>query len=271
MDTGIFTLRKHWLVASAVVVLLAVALTAGALFAANERQQPEAQPLPQQSVADAKDPGLAPGIPAAPPVPERVFIQPADNDEEEIDLPPIVKAPPLYPNLDSNLNSLAEQARAADPQLETADGSDSGSNTGGSDESAPPMQPVLVTFYVEPEQVAAVRQYLEDNDVYVRNVGVDYIEAHVPPALLPAASERPGVLRVDTVISPEPAQSQGGTVSQGVALHQADEWHNMGYRGAASKLGLSTVVLRASANGRAANFPAVSWHAVTLIPTTRDP
>ena len=100
------------------------------------------------------------------------------------------------------------------------------------------MQPVLVTFYIEPEQVAAVRQYLEDNDVYIRNVGEDWIEAHVPPALLPAASERPGVRRVDTVIPPEPAQSQGRTVSQGVALHYADAWHRMGYRGQGVKVGI---------------------------------
>ncbi len=97
---------------------------------------------------------------------------------------------------------------------------------------------MLVTFYVQPEQLAAVRQYLEDNDVFIRNVGEDWIEAHVPPALLPAASERPGVQRVDTVIPPEPAQSQGSTVSQGVALHHADAWHRMGYRGQGVKVGV---------------------------------
>ena len=95
-----------------------------------------------------------------------------------------------------------------------------------------------MTFYVEPEQVAAVRQFLEDNDVFIRNVGEDYIEAHIPPALLPAASELTGVRRVDTVVPPEPAQSQGGVVSQGVALHQADAWHNMGYRGQGVKVGV---------------------------------
>ena len=97
---------------------------------------------------------------------------------------------------------------------------------------------MLVTFYVEPGQLAAVRQYLEDNDVHVRNVGEDYIEALVPPALLPTASELPGVRRVDTVIPSEPNQSQGNTVSQGVKLHQADRWHRMGYRGQGIKVGI---------------------------------
>ena len=58
--------RKHWLVlAAAVAILLAAALAAGTLFAANERQQPEARPLAQQSVTDAMDPGLAAHLPAA--------------------------------------------------------------------------------------------------------------------------------------------------------------------------------------------------------------
>ena len=234
MNTGVITLRKRWLAVSAVLALMAVALTAGALFAANGRQQPEAQPLPQQSVADAANPEPAAGLPVAPPAPERVFAQPADNDAEEIDLPPIAKQPPKYPNLDSNLNRLAEQAQAAgQPDANTTDG-----DGGGSVGSVPMPKPVLVTFYVEPGQVAAVRQYLEDNDVYIRNVGEDYIEALVPPALLPAASELPGVQRVDTVIPSQPYQSQGNTVSQGVALHHADAWHRMGYRGQGVKVGV---------------------------------
>ena len=90
---------------------------------------------------------------------------------KRIDLPPIAKAPPTYPNLDSNLNRLAEQAQATGQQPDTTGGSAQGSG------SATAAEPVLVTFYIDPEQVAAVRQYLEDNDVYIRNVGEDWIEA----------------------------------------------------------------------------------------------
>ena len=208
MNTGIITLRKRWLVASAVVVLLAIALTAGALVAANERQQPEAQSLPQQLVADATDPGLAPGLPGAPPATDRVLIQPGDNVEEATDLPPIVKVPPKHPNLDSNLNQLVEEAETVAQQDAGQRANTTGSGGGGG--SVLSDEPVLVTFYIEPEQVAAVRQFLEDNDVFVRNVGEDYIEAHVPPALLPAASELPGVRRVDTVIPPRPQSSSSG-------------------------------------------------------------
>ena len=234
MNIGITTLRTRWLTLGAAAILLVVALTGGTLFAANERQQSENQIVAQQSVAGAADTGLAPDLPAAPPVPERVRVQQDDNDEEEIDLPPIVKVPPLHPNLDSNLNRVVEEAEAGTQpgggqQLSTTGSADGATVTSG--------QPVLVTFYIEPGQVAAVRQFLEDNDVFVRNVGEDWIEAHVPPALLPAASERPGVRRVDTVIPPQP-QSLGSVVSQGVELHQADAWHRMGYRGQGVKVGV---------------------------------
>ena len=227
-------LRRRWLALGAAFVLLVVVLTAGTLFAATERRHPEVRPLPHESVDQVTDPGLAPGQQSVPPAPERVSAQMADDQEEEADLPPITKTPPKYPNLDSNLNRLLEQPRTVGAP---AAGQHQPSTAGGGSSPAPPAEPVLVTFYIEPEQVAAVEQYLEDNDVFIRNVGEDWIEAHVPPTLLPAASERPGVRRVDTVIAPQP-QSLGRVVSQGVALHQADAWHRLGYRGQGVKVGV---------------------------------
>ncbi len=248
MSSAIYNLRKHWLALSAIAVLVAIVLTAGTLVAANARPQPELPtPVEQQLVADAADPGPAADLPVAAAPPERVLVQP-DDQEVETDLPPIVKEPPAYPNLDSNLNRLAEQAQAAEQQPNTLDRPGEQSLGGGqqpdtSDDSilAPvsPAEPVLVTFYVEPEQLSAVQQFLQDNDVFIRNVGEDYIEALIPPVLLPTASEQPGVRRVDSIIPPEPDQSSSrGAVSQGVALHHADVWHRMGYRGQGIKVGV---------------------------------
>ena len=227
MNTGITTRRTRWLALAAAAILLAVALTAGTLFATNERrQQPEPPTVSQQSVMDATDPVRAVEPPEAPPAPERVFTQPDDNYEEETDLPPIVKTPPRYSNLDSNLNRLVDEASSAQ-QTRSADGGASAT-----------VEPVLVTFYIEPERVAYVREYLETNGVFVRNVGEDYIEAHVLPSMLGAASEQPGILRVDTVIPPRRSQSQNRVISQGVGLHGADAWHNVGYRGDSVKVGV---------------------------------
>ena len=219
MTNTLLGLRKRWLVLVAVVALLAVALTAGSMFAANDPGRPDAS--------------LSSG-PVAPPAPDRVSAQPDDNGEEGIDLPPIVKSPPKHPNLDSNLNRLIGEAgtvveQEAGQQLIITDNASGGPATAG--------EPVLVTFQIEPDQVAAVRQFLEDNGVFVRNAGEDWIEAHVPLALLPDASERPGVRRVDTVIPPQP-QSLGREASQGVELHQADAWHRQGYRGQGVKVGV---------------------------------
>ena len=72
--------RKHRLaLAAAVAVLLAAALAAGTLFAANERQQPEARPLAQQSVTDAMDPGLAADLSAAEAKPETPSDEPGSG------------------------------------------------------------------------------------------------------------------------------------------------------------------------------------------------
>lgn len=191
-----------------VVALLVVAVTGGGSFAAAHPGQPGTS------------------VPPGPvePAPERAFSQPAD-DEIWLELPPVTKQPPVHSNLDPNLNLVVEEAtRSRNPA--SIEGTT----------SAPTANPVLVTFYVEPEHVTDVRQYLEDNDVYVRNVGEDYVEAHVPPHLLPAASKQSGVLRVDTVIPPNPAQ--GRVISQGAELHRASAWHSAGYRGQGVKIGI---------------------------------
>ena len=56
--------RKHWLALAATVVLLAAALAAGTLFAANDRQDPDLFPLSEQLPSDGTDPGLADEAPA---------------------------------------------------------------------------------------------------------------------------------------------------------------------------------------------------------------
>ena len=58
MTSAISALRKRWLALAGFAVLAAITLTAGTLFAANERQQSgEAAPI-EQSVTGDMDPGL---------------------------------------------------------------------------------------------------------------------------------------------------------------------------------------------------------------------
>ena len=70
MSNAVSVLRKRWLALAAIVVLMAVALAAGTLFAANERQEQELRPPSEQSVMDATDPGLAPNFPGVAAKPE---------------------------------------------------------------------------------------------------------------------------------------------------------------------------------------------------------
>ena len=202
--------RKHWLTLITVMVIAALLLATGVLFAANQTPRPDAIAL------------------QGPPAPEqgRIFAQP-DDVQEDFELPPVEKEPLTYPNMDSHLNRLVEETEST--RRET---------TSDAEQTTQSVEPVLVTFYVLPEHINALREYLEANGVFVRNVGDDYIEAHVPPLLLSPASEQPGVLRVDTVIPPRSTQSRGRVISQGVGLHGADAWHNADYRGRNVKVGV---------------------------------
>ena len=165
--------------------------------------------------------------------PEGVSPQSGDAPEQS-NLPPLPpKEPPQYPNLDSNLNRLAEVASST----LTPAGTDAA-------RSNQDDEPVLVTFYIEASRVDEVREYLEENGIFVRNVGEDYIEAHVPPSQLGAASERPGVLHVNTVVPilpPQPTSANAlnpAAISQGVGIHGADAWHGAGFRGENVKVGV---------------------------------
>ena len=64
MSNATSVLRKRWLALAAVVVLMAIALASGTLFAANERQNPDIHPASEQQPSEPltnheTDPGLA--------------------------------------------------------------------------------------------------------------------------------------------------------------------------------------------------------------------
>ena len=64
MTYSLSTIRKHWLAFAATVILLAVALAAGTLFAANERQDADLFPSSEQVPLGGTDPGFATDPPA---------------------------------------------------------------------------------------------------------------------------------------------------------------------------------------------------------------
>ena len=134
--------------------------------------------------------------------------------------------PPKYANMDSNLNRIVQQVESG--QF-TAHAAASGAPI-HSDES------VAVTLYITEGYADAVVEYLEANGASPRNVGTDYIEAYVPVSLLPEASEQEGVLRIDTIVPPEPAQ--GAVVSEGVTVHGAKAWHDAGLKGRGVRIGI---------------------------------
>ena len=111
------------------------------------------------------------------------------------DTPPTLPEKPelKYPNLGSNLDQLVASVEEGETSAKEAA------------EDAPVHQEasVAVTIYLS-GNLDDVVKFLEDNGGSPRNVGGDYIEAHVPVTLLGPVSEQPGVLRVRAITPPQP-------------------------------------------------------------------
>ena len=153
-------------------------------------------------------------------------------------------SPPRYPNLDSNLNHVVEQARTG--QLTTRAAAASAPIHHG--------QSVAVTLYIIEGYADAVTSYLEANGASPRNIGADYIEAYVPVSLLVEASRQEGVLSVRTIVPPQP--EQGTVVSGGVAAHGVPAWHAAGFKGRGVKIGVIDLSFKGFAGLMGSELPA---------------
>ena len=153
----------------------------------------------QEGQTDNPVPQRAPGNGMMDPLPT-----PSEGSDSQF---PIPEKPELkYPNLGSSLDQMAVSVEEGEVTAKEAA------------EGAPVHQEesVAVTIHLS-ENTAGVVKFLEDNGGSPRNVGEDYIEAYVPVTLLGRVSEQPGVLRVRTIIPPEPA----GTNSLPASKHGA--------------------------------------------------
>ena len=134
--------------------------------------------------------------------------------------------PPKYANMDSSLNRIVQEVESGQFTAKAA----AVNAPFHSDES------VAVTIYITEGYADAIVELLESNGGSPRNVGTDYIEAYVPVSLLPGVSSQEGVVRIDTIIPPEPAQ--GTVVSEGVEVHGAKAWHDAGLKGQGVRIGI---------------------------------
>ena len=160
------------------------------------------------------------------PTPIPTPVQPEDSGIQN--LPPLKGKlhPPQYPNMDSNLNRIVEQAQSGKFTAKAA-ASNAPFHSGAS---------VAVTLYITEGYAQDVWDWLEDNGADPRNIGVDYIEAYIPVSLLPDASQQEGVIGIRTIVPPQLAQ--GTVISEGVAAHGALAWQAAGYRGQGIKIGI---------------------------------
>ena len=171
---------------------------------------------------------------------------------------------PNYPKLSSDLNYIVEQGKTDKSARESA----SLRNVGGG-ASKDQSQVIGVTILIEENHRDAIVSYLDSIDALPRHLGTDFIEAYVPVSLLVEASQREGVLRIDSITPPQPAQ--GTIISQGVAAHGVTSWHEAGFKGQGVKIGVIDKTFGGFSDLMGTELPAtVSAECHTLVypPTT---
>ena len=153
-------------------------------------------------------------------------------------------SPPKYPNLDSDLNHIIEQARTGQLTARAA----------AANAPIHREESVAVTLYITEGYAQDVWDYLEQSGASPRNIGADYIEAYIPVSLLVEASKREGVVSIRTIIPPHP--DQGTIVSGGVAAHGVPSWHAAGYKGRDVKIGVIDLSFKGFAGLMGSELPA---------------
>ena len=147
----------------------------------------------------------------------------ADDDDLPGALSGSLPDKPKYPRLDSQLNRLAAQA------------AESGQGGGDVITTSALMYSgtsVAVTVHLSSGS-DAIAAFITEGGGIAATVGEDYVEAYVPPSILAALSELVGVLRVDTILPPQP-----DILSQGRASHGVPAWNTRGLTGAGVKVGI---------------------------------
>ena len=176
----------------------------------------------------------------------------SDDDDSPSTLPE--KHELKHPNLGSNLDQLVARvekgktsAKEAAEEDETSAKEAAEEDETSAREAAPVYREasVMVTIYLS-GNVDDVVKFLEDNGGSPRNVGEDYIEAHVPVSLLGRVSEQPGVIRVREITPPkatqlsppEPPQTAPKVDGHGPPVHGSSAWNQAGFSGKGVKVGV---------------------------------
>ena len=97
----------------------------------------------------------------------------------------------------------------------------------------------LVTLYFDSSHHQDLEEYLEENDADILSKGDDYMEVEVSAGLSARLSKRPGVWAVIPTEETITAQLDSSTpASPSVGHHNADSWHQLGFKGRDIKIGV---------------------------------
>lgn len=85
---------------------------------------------------------------------------------------------------------------------------------------------------------SSTAEFMRERGAIIANIGEGYIESYAPIPLLLLLSQRDDVLRIETIVPPQPA-----VTSQGAAAHGAPLWNGRGFTGAGVKVGVKVGVI----------------------------
>lgn len=107
MSRNRFIFRKRWVSLAAIAVVLAVAVAAGSMFAANSGEQPVQEAAAAQAQPDLTDPGLY----AAPQSPSAAVPEPGSPPQPPV--PAAAVAEPNLPDPDPGVNQVVPEGSGA--------------------------------------------------------------------------------------------------------------------------------------------------------------
>ncbi|RIK42565.1 MAG: hypothetical protein DCC58_10820 [Chloroflexi bacterium] len=146
--------------------------------------------------------------------------------------------------LDSTLNGLVARLNSRSGEAPEAVAADAPISSGSS---------VLVTIRTSGE-VDSIVAWLAARGGLVVNTNIAVIEAYVPVSALDALTQIDGVGRVQSIGKPKALY--GPTNSEGIGIHNADNWHSNGYTGAGVKVGVIDVGFEGYGNLMGSELPS---------------
>ena len=168
------------------------------------------------------------------------------------ELPPLGDKlnPPEYPKMDFTLNRVISEAQSGQSLSVAA------LSVAASSALVRQGERIAVSIWTEEGFEDAIADLIEHAGDDPRHVGGRVVEAYVGIPSLESLASAEGVLSVDAIVPPQPAQTVGNPVSPALSAHEVAVWHAAGVKGAGMKIGIIDVSFEGFAGLRGTHLPS---------------